>query len=167
MHSMKMAGPGHVSREKAPRRPQRFYSWAAGGPGHYPPTWWARHLLLRGFRFGLASGKANGERGFGSTVVAVCIEKTRARSQRQGGRERGAKQASMHSSSAKRRGCLATTPTPMERKGKERKGVERATGPGTTGRGDAGRDHARSQASHMARGVADLAAGPPARRANK
>ena len=39
--------------------------------------------------------------------------------------------------------------------------MERATGPGTMGRGDAGRDHARSQASHMARGVADLAAGGP------
>lgn len=28
LHSMEKARPGYVSHEKAPRRPQRFYSWA-------------------------------------------------------------------------------------------------------------------------------------------
>ena len=47
--------PGRGVRKAAPRQPRKgakatsakiFWLGAAGGPGHYPPTWWARLGLL-------------------------------------------------------------------------------------------------------------------------
>ena len=149
---------GRVVRIAGPRQPRKgaiamrhghpakiLWLGAAGGPGHYPPTWWARLGLLHDdFRSSLA-GPTCSERENGNEATA----------ERRAGAGAG------------------TTPAadPME---KEKDGRWNARGRAAgTGLGSASargpRSWARGQASHMARGVAVLGRGAPgpARRANK